>query len=57
MLYVRFENKCINTDKKAEKSSVRKRLDTALDRLSDKELSVIETTVNGLCKAKEQTEE
>lgn len=43
--------------RKAEKSSVRRRVDASLDRLSDKELSVIETTVNELCKAKEQTEE
>ena len=46
----------IYTDKKAEKSSVRRRLDVSLDRLSDKELSVIEATVNGLCKAKGGTE-
>lgn len=43
----------IHTDKKIEKSSIRRRLDTMLDRLDDKELSVIEATVNGLCKAKE----
>ncbi len=43
----------IHTDKKAAKSSVRRRVDASLDRLSDKELSVIEATVNGLCKAKE----
>ena len=46
----------IHTDKKAEKSSVRRRVDASLDRLSDKELSVIEATVNGLCKAKEPEE-
>lgn len=39
--------------KEAEKSSVRRRLDAQLDKLDDKELSVIEATVNGLCKAKE----
>lgn len=43
----------IHTGKKAEKSSVRRRVNTMLDRLDDKELSVVEATVNGLCKAKE----
>ena len=43
-------------DKKAEKSSVRRRLDAQLDKLDDKELSVIEATVNGLCKAKKPEE-
>lgn len=47
----------IHSDKTAVKSSVRRRLDALLDRLDDRELSVIEATVNGLCKAKEQTEE
>lgn len=46
----------IHTSKKAEKSSVRRRVDAMLDRLDDKELSVIEATVNGLCKAKEPEE-
>ena len=46
----------IHTGKKAEKSSVRRRVDTLLDRLDDKELSVVEATVNGLCKAKEPEE-
>ena len=40
-------------DKEVKKSSVRRRLDAQLDKLDDKELSVIEATVNGLCKAKE----
>ena len=39
-------------DKEVKKSSVRRRLDAQLDKLDDKELSVIEATVNGLCKAK-----
>lgn len=46
----------IHTDRVVEKSSVRRRLDASLDQLSDKELSVIEATVNGLCKAKEPEE-
>lgn len=39
-----------------KKSSVRRRLDAQLDKLDDRELSVIEATVNGLCKAKEPEE-
>lgn len=46
----------IHSDKTAVKSSVRRHLDTLLNRLNDKELSVIEATVNGLCKAKEPEE-
>ena len=42
--------------KEVKKSSVRRRLDAQLDILDDKELSVIEATVNGLCKAKEPEE-
>ena len=42
--------------KEVKKSSVRRRLDAQLDKLGDKELSVIEATVNGLCKAKEPEE-
>lgn len=43
-------------NKEVEKSSARRRLDAQLNRLDDKELSVIEATVNGLCKAKEPEE-
>ena len=43
-------------DKEVKKSSVRRRLDAQLDKLDDKELTVIEATVNGLCKAKEPEE-
>lgn len=43
-------------DKEVKKSSVRRRLDAQLDKLDDKELSVIEATVNGLCKEKEPEE-
>ena len=42
--------------KEVKKSSVRRRLDAQLDNLDDKELSVIEATVIGLCKAKEPEE-
>ena len=44
-------------DNEVKKSSVRRRLDAQLDNLDDKELSIVEATVNGLCKAKESTEE
>lgn len=43
-------------NKEVKKSSVRRRLDAQLDNLGDKELSAIEATVNGLCKAKEPEE-
>ncbi|WP_455104272.1 hypothetical protein [Peptostreptococcus sp.] len=43
-------------NKKVKKSSVRRRLDAQLNRLDDRELFVIEATVNGLCKAKEPEE-
>ena len=43
-------------NKEVNKSSVRRRLDAQLDKLDDRELSVIEATVNGLCKAKEPEE-
>ena len=40
-------------DNEVKKSSVRRRLDAELDKLNDKELSIVEATVSGLCKAKE----
>lgn len=43
-------------DNEVKKSSVRRRLDAQLDNLDDKELSVIEATVIGLCKSKEPEE-
>ena len=43
-------------NKEVKKCSVRRRLDAQLNRLDDKELFVIEATVNGLCKAKEPEE-
>lgn len=42
--------------KEIKKSSVRRRLDAQLDILDNRELLVIEATVNGLCKAKEPEE-
>ena len=46
----------IHTGSKTKKSSARRRVDTLLDGLDDRELSVIEATINGLCKAKEPEE-
>ena len=43
-------------NKEVKKNSVRRRLDAQLDKLDNRELSVIEATVNGLCKAKEPEE-
>lgn len=39
------------------KSSRRRQLDATLDTFSDNDLIVVEGTVQGICKAKEQTEE
>lgn len=41
-------------DNDVKRSSVRRRLDAELDKLNDKELSVVEATVGGLCKQKSQ---
>jgi len=46
----------IHMGEKPKKSSIRRRLDAMLDRLDDKELSIVEATVNGLCKSKEPEE-
>lgn len=44
-------------DKQVNKSSRRRQLDATLDAFSDNDLIVVEGTVQGICKAKEQTEE
>ena len=43
-------------DNEVKRSSVRRRLDAELDKLNDKELSIVEATVSGLCTAKEPEE-
>ena len=43
-------------DNEVKRSSIRRRLDAELDKLNDKELSIVEATVSGLCKAKEPEE-
>ena len=43
-------------DNEVKRSSVRRRLDAELDKLNDKELSIVEATVSGLCKAIEPEE-
>lgn len=40
-------------DKKSDKSTLRRQIDTLLDTLDNKELSVVEATIKGLCNAKE----
>lgn len=49
-------DECIYSDKDTAKSSARRRLDTLLNQLTDRELLIIEATTNGLCKAKEPEE-
>lgn len=49
-------DECIYSDKKVAKNSTRRRLDALLDKLNDNELSIIEATANGICKAKEAEE-
>lgn len=44
-------------EKATDKSTTRRQLDAMLNNLSEKELSIVKATVQGLCKAKEQTEE
>ena len=39
------------------KSAVRKRMDVLLDKLSDRDLSILEATAVAVCKAKEQPED
>ena len=40
-------------DKKSDKCTLRRQIDTLLDTLDNKELSVVEATMKGLCNAKE----
>lgn len=47
----------IFTDKKIAVSTLRRQIDAILDGFNDKELTVIEGTAKGICKAKEQAEE
>lgn len=46
----------IFSDKQADKTSLRRQVDTLLDTFDDKELTVIEGTAQGICKAKEPEE-
>ncbi len=43
-------------EKAGEKSIIRKRLDMLLDKLDDKDLSILEATATALCKVKEPEE-
>ena len=44
-------------EKTDTKSAMRKRLDVILDKLNDRDLSILEATAIALCKAKEQPED
>ena len=44
-------------DKKTDKSTIRRQIDTVPDTFNDNELTIIEGTINGICAAKEQTKE
>ena len=46
----------IFTEKADAKSAMRKRLDILLDKLTDRDLSILEATAAALCKAKEPEE-
>lgn len=46
----------IFSDKQIEKTSLRRQVDVLLDTFNDKELTVIEGTAKGICKAKEPEE-
>ncbi len=46
----------IFSDKQIDKTSLRRQVDTLLDAFNDKELTVIEGTAKGICKAKEPEE-
>ena len=46
----------IFTEKADAKSAMRKRLDILLDKLNDRDLSILEATAAALCKAKEPEE-
>ena len=47
----------IHPDSPTEKSTLRRRLDVLLDTFDDAELTIIAGTAQGICNAKEQTEE
>lgn len=46
----------IFSDKQIEKTTLRRQVDSILDTFGDKELTIIEGTVRGICKAKEPEE-
>ena len=47
----------IHSDTQTEKTTLRRRLDVLLNTFDDAELTIIAGTAQGICKAKEQTEE
>lgn len=46
----------IFTDKQINKTSLRRQIDTLLDTFNDKELTIIDGTAKGICRAKEPEE-
>ena len=46
----------IFSNRQAEKTTLRRQVDSILDTLSDKELSIIEETAKAICKAREPEE-
>lgn len=44
-------------DKKADKSTIRRQIDSVLDTFNDDELTIIEGTINGICAVKRQMKE
>lgn len=47
----------IHSDSQLEKTTLRRQVDALLDTFGDAELTIMEGTACGICKAKEQTEE
>lgn len=46
----------IFSDKRTEKTTLRRQIDSILDTFEDKELTIIEGTAKGICKVKESKE-
>ena len=44
-------------DKKTDKSTIRRQIDTVLDTFNDNELTIVKGTINGICAAKGQQKE
>lgn len=51
------DDQYIFPDKQAGKTTLRQQVDAILDTFVDKDLTIVEGTVQGICRAKDQTEE